>query len=48
MIMMREIIADIDFPGADKADSMVNFCITISLSSAGGSFLRRAGEEISF
>ena len=45
MIMMRKIMIDMSCPGAEKPEFMVNFCITISLSPAGGSFLRRAGDE---
>ena len=45
MITMREINMDIGSPGAEEANSAVHFCIAILLSSTGGSFLRRAGDE---
>ena len=45
MITMREINMDIGSLGAEEANSVLHFFIAISLSSTGGSFLRRAGDE---
>lgn len=43
--MISKVTADIDSPGAEEPNSVVNFAITKSVSSTGGSFLRRAGDE---
>jgi hypothetical protein len=45
MIAIKEIKINMGCPGAEEPNSVVKFSIIISLGPAGGSFLRRAGEN---
>ncbi len=48
MITMRKVITYIDSLEADKPNSIISFSILIFMGPTGGSFLRRAGDEILF